>query len=722
VLSPSREYYGDLRPTRGRRAERRQLRFEDAGFRSEGHALLGSLGRHAREFQELLEERTQYVEARSDLYQAPPADSLLHVVQADLLALRARGSELPRVPLAADDESITIHACHSPMRELEVLHDQLVHWVAERGVQPHEILVMTPDISAYAKVIDAVFSQPREQRPPLPFRIADRGVSETQALWLALDALLDVLQSRFGANQVLDLLGFDLIRERFAIGVDQVETLRAWLDGSGVRWGIDGAHRASVDQPACHENSWRFGLQRLALGYSTAGAPEALFAGCAPAEVDSGDGVLLGNFMEFCEALFALRARFAEPADAPGWRARFGELLTRMFGEHEDDSQVASDRKLLREALRELDEHAAHAGFSGSFELESLRSLLAHRLGARAPAQGFLSGGVTFCQLMPMRSIPFKVLCLIGLHDGVFPASDTPFAFDLMQQDKRRLGDRSRRDDDRQLFLEALLCARDALIVTFVGQSQRDGKPLPPSVLVHELIDHAANSCDLPGVSEESAPLERVAEMEKRLLVRHPLTSGSPRYFGASDDPRLFSYAAAACKAAVASGASREREVPFARMAPAPLPELRELRLSELERCLMRPSREFCQRRLGLYLGDDVTALAEREPFALNHLERWHIGNQWLEQLAAGNGEHDPYEVERARGRLPLHVAGELLFDDLDRDVAGIRAARRAHAGRAAAADRAGAGGRRRALGGRDRRRVAERPRARAVQPARQPP
>lgn len=674
LLSPSREYFADLRPKR-RRRERRQLSFDfgasEAEGPPEGHPLLASLGRHARELQELLESRTQYQESIEDLYDEPGERCLLHVLQSDLLALRTRDDGgAPRHRLDPADDSVSIHACHSPMRELEVLHDQLSRLISERGVQPHEIIVMTPNISEYAKVIDAVFSQPDSERPSIAFRIADRGVSETQPLMLALDALLDVLQGRFGANQVLDLLGFDLIRERFEIAVDQVDALRDLIEESGIRWGVDAAHREANDQPGCADNTWRFGLLRLALGYSTGLAPDQLFAGCSPLPLSSGQGALLGQFLSLCETLFELRDRLALPADASAWTQRMEHLLREIFGERADPGE----RKQLTAALRELADSATRAGFEEQFDLTSLRALLERGLSARQPAHGFLAAGVTFCQLLPMRSIPFKVLCLLGLNDGIFPQSDTPLSFDIMAQE-RRPGDRCRRDDDRQLFLEALLSAREQLLITFVGQSQRSGKPLPPSVLVNELIDHAARSCELPNVHGPLTPLARAAHMEARLMLRHPLSGTSPRYFGADDDARLFSYARGSCKAARASVARADTRSP-ARFAvlEGPLPERpSELSLQDLERALMRPSREFCQRRLGLYLGDDLSALPEREPMELNALERWKIGTQWLEHMLSGRPEASRLEVLRARGCLPHFVSGDVFYDDLHATVEAIR-------------------------------------------------
>ncbi|HEY2735451.1 MAG TPA: exodeoxyribonuclease V subunit gamma, partial [Polyangiales bacterium] len=665
LLSPTREYYGDVGVgRRTARSQRRQLSFGDSGFRSEPHGLLASLGRHGRECGELLEERTEYIEA-SDLYEEPGTSSLLTTLQSDLLALRVRGDGPPhtaRAILRDDDQSLAIHACHGPMRELEVLHDQLSALISERGVEPHEIVVMMPKIRDYAPMIEAVFSQDESQRPSIPFRIADRTLGESEPLIAALDALLDVSSSRFGANQVLDLLGLELVRARFQIAPDQVETLRDWVTESGIRWGVDAAHRGEVGQPARAENTWRFGLARLVLGYSTGASADRLFGETSPSTVDSSDAELLGNFLSFCETLFAFRIELREPADIATWSERIARLLAAATS---TESQDAADHKLLRRALSELEAHAWRASFDERFDLATLRALLDRTLGSRLAAAGFLSGGVTFCQLMPMRSIPFKVLCLIGLNDGVFPANDGAFAFDLIQRE-RKLGDRSRRDDDRQLFLEALLCARESLIISYVGQSLKDGKLMPPSVLVSELIDHVAENFSLA-----NTPASTRAAIEARLVLRHPLSAASPRYFGGDPDRRLFSFSRAACAAASVLAQPQRQAAQFA-TGELPNEPPSEVSLAELERGLMRPSREFCQRRLALYLGDDLAPVEEREPFSLDPLERWQVANELLEARLRGEAGSDALSVLRAEGRLPLGAAGALVYRALDADVAAI--------------------------------------------------
>jgi exodeoxyribonuclease V gamma subunit len=244
--------------------------------------------------------------------------------------------------------------------------------------------------------------------------------------------------------------------------------------------------------------------------------------------------------------------------------------------------------------------------------------------------------------------------------------------FDVIARE-RQLGDRSRRDDDRQLFLESLLSARQHLLITYVGQSQRTNKPLPPCGLVQELIDFISHTCALPGEARTLSELQRIEAMQTRLTLRHPLSGASPRYFGQDKDPRLFSYAAGSCEAARASERRADPPRPFALLKHPLVERPTQVTLRELERCLLRPARAFCQRRLNLMLGDDIAALPEREPFALDALERWKIATEWLEHALQGHPEASRFEVQRARGRLPHFVSGALAYDNLHGDVTQIQ-------------------------------------------------
>jgi len=653
LLSPSREYFAET---------------------SVGHPLLRSLGRLGREFQELLEERTQYVEDERDLYVDPASDSLLHALQSDILHLRERGAsahDAACLPIAAGDDSLAIHVCHGPMREVEVLHDQLTALLQDERLQPHEIAVMTPDIEIYAPVIEAVFGQ-SSGRPPIPYSVADRKSRGTHEVVLAFHALLDALQSRMSAGTVLDLLSFECIRRRFGIDSEQVDTLRAWVEESGVRWGVDAAHRAEVGQPELGDNTWRFGLDRMLLGYAMQGRERALYAAVLPYDpIEGGSAELLGGLAELCERLFGHRRGLGAPAQVRPLCERLSLLLSDMV---DASGPSAREHELLRSALGAVADAADAAGFGGEIDLDTLRRQLESTLDEGLPARGLLSRGVTFCQLVPMRSIPFKVVCLIGMNDGVFPGPNPVLGIGRLNGPDRQRGDRSRRDDDRYMFLEALLGARERLIVSYVGRSIRDNAALPPSVLVGELLDAIASGFTPEGEASAADALARRARIEERLCVVHRLHAFSPRYFEAgADEPgasRLFSYSERDCEGARALLPGAPRSDPP--LISGPLPpqdELREITLEELTSWVTVPIRSFCQRQLGLFLGEDLAPLSDREPIALEGLPKWQLGTELLRQRLTGADPQLLPAIARARGELPLGTVGALAAEEVLREV-----------------------------------------------------
>lgn len=645
LLSPSREYFGDLRKARAGTAQ------AEAPV---GHPLLASLGRLGREFQELLEERTGYREDERDLYVDPGRGTLLRAVQSDILHLRDAAA--PRLPIAADDDSIAIHVCHGPMREIEVLHDQLTALLEDSRLAPHDIAVMAPDIELFAPVIEAVFGQ-SSGRPQIPYSVADRKTKNTHEAVNALFSLLDALQSRMTASTVLDLLGFECVRRRFGIDSEELERVRAWVEESGVRWGVDAAHRGEVGQPELAQNTWRFGLDRMLLGYAMQGRGRELYSGVLPYDPIEGSAAeLLGKLATLCERLFEQRGALAMPRPVARYCADLGRLVDDML---DLGPTGAHELELLRSALFGLAEAAHAGGFGAAIDLRSLRVQLERTLDERLPARGLLTRGVTFCQLVPMRSIPFQVVCLIGMNDGAFPGPNPVLGVGNLSDTGKRPGDRSRRDDDRYMFLEALLCARRKLIISYAGRSIHDNRVLPPSVLVSELIDTVAAGFEPAGSEPDAAPLDRRAAIEARLCVQHRLHAFSPRYFEADSDGPLFSYSARDCEGSRArSGPRRQRP-----LLQTPLPvsaALTELTLDELCAWLTHPIRTFAQQQLGLHMGIDLAPLEDREPVALDALDSWKLGNGLLELALAGAEPSELLPIARARGELPLGTLGEL--------------------------------------------------------------
>ena len=668
VLSPSRAYFAELGRTRAEPfAPAGALDAPDEPDGNDandgGHPLIASLGKLGRDLQQLLEQHGQYREHERDLYVDPGRGCLLHALQSDLLALENRGAPgaEPRLPIAEGDDSIAIQICHGAMREVEVLHDQLVAMLEDETLEPHQIVVMVPEIEAYAPAIEAVFGA-HSGRPAIPFSLADRRTRSTHALVDALFALIETLRGRMSAGAVLDLLGLDPIREHSGIAVEELGRVREWVEESGIRWGVDAAHRVREGQPAFAHNTWRFGLDRLLLGLALPGRDHALYGETAPLDdVEGSDGELLGKLSALCERLFAEQEALAAPRALDAWERDLERVMTAFLA---DQPATAPERESIRSALAALRGDAERAGFTAEVDVRSLLGLLEQRLDARLPARGLLARGVTFCQLVPMRSIPFEVVCLLGMNDGAFPRPSTPLSFDRMaEHGKRRAGDRSPRDDDRYMFLEALLCARRRLLISYVGRGIHDNRARPPSVVVGDLLDAIAQGFEPAGLPATTGAAARRKALNARLCVEQRLQSFSPRYFN-GEDPRHFSYARHAARAAQALlSASRTPRAPGAvRVTSEPV---RELTLDELVRFLGAPVRAFAQRRLGLYLGDELVPPPAREPVELDALEKWQLKEELLRAGLRGEALDALLPALRASGALPLGSVGNVVYRKL---------------------------------------------------------
>jgi exodeoxyribonuclease V gamma subunit len=638
VLAPSREYWADLRSERTiakARPGAEELHLE------RGHPLLAALGRAGRDFLRQLFEHE--IEGDDDRFVRPSRATMVGILQDDMLALSdPRAREKVAAPERA---SLAIHVCHSPMREVEVLFDQLVAAFEELpDLVPEDVVVMTPDIHTYAPYIEAVFgSALSSSEGRIPFRIADRGFRSTHAAVDGFVRLLEMLDGRFGASEMLDLLSVDAVRRRLELGAEDVELVREWILETGIRWGIDAEHRRDEGQPACEENTWRFGLDRLFLGFAM--EPDGpLYAGKAPyGGVDGPEAAIAGRVAALVETIASFRSLARRPRTFEAWRDELTRLVAATM------KADGPELEPIAEALESLVSCARLGRFDREVPLETLRGKLEPRLSELRAGNAFLQGGVSFCELVPMRTIPFRVVALLGMSDESFPRRTVPLGFDLVAGDMR-LGDHNPRDEDRFVFLEAILAVRERMIVTYVGRNVRDNAALPPSVVVSDL---------LRAVEETFADGEEVA---RSLVVEHPLQAFSPRYFEKTRDPRLFSYSVPAGAGARALEKKSWEERPFLIRALDP-PELeRDLPIDELEWFFQNPQQAFARRRLGVHLGRDEPIVLDREPIDLDALEEWEIGSDLLDRRLQGEDASATIERFRAEGRLPLGMLGRSAF------------------------------------------------------------
>lgn len=658
VLQPCAEWWGDI--TTGRESERllRHLgrRAGDAAeaHLEPGHRLLGSLGTLGRDFLRLIYEHADPLEA--DSFCAPDGTTLLQQLQRDLLELNdpaTQGQEKRLV--ASGDDSLRVHVCHSPIRELEVLRDQMLDWFQrDPTLTPRDIVVMTPDLATYSPLVPAVFDPIEDEAQRIPYNLADRGPRQNGQIADTFLRLLQLASGRLGVTAVLDLLECPAVRARFHLAEADLSILRHWVIRTRIHWGRDAQHRDALGLPATDANTWRTGLRRLLLGYAMAGDGTELFAGTLPfPDIEGGAAELLGHFAEFAESLFGIVDTLEHEQSPTDWQRVLLHVVDRFFF---NDPATADELAQLRRTLNELSQRMTAGGVAEPLELAVLLEPLAAALEDDTSGAGFLTGGVTFCALKPMRSIPFRIICLLGMNDGAFPRQPPHLSFDLMAA-QPRLGDRSTRDDDRYLFLETLVSARDRLHLSHVGQSQRDNRPIPPSVVISELLDH------LDASFTTGNELEKLSATS--LVIKHRLHAFSPAYFQPESSSPLFSYSRENC-AAARVGARRQGLAPFlAQPLDEPAPEYRQVTLRKLAEFLCHPAKFLLRERLGLQLPSATDTLDDEEPLELDAREAYSLKQDLVGWRLAGRDPARFDAVVAAENRLPHGQPGALAFNEV---------------------------------------------------------
>jgi len=666
-LNPCREYWADIvsrgeekRLQRPWRESSRQVPPTDFHM-EEGNRLLALMGGQGRAFHRLLGDvDLQMAEDFVD----DPGESLLACLQADILNLRNSTPGDHSGTPAAGDRSLQIHACHSPMREVEVLYDHVLDFLNDHpDLYPRDILVLTPDIDTYAPYIQAVFGAPEDEAQRIAFSIADRRPLQGRPVVEAFTFLLKVDQSRFSAGELRALLDVPAVRRAFDLTAEDLPLIDRWIAAMRIRWGLDASSKSRWDLPPREENTWQAGLERLVLGYAFAPESPQLFKGILPApEAGTSDGETVGRLVRFVEALRDWQIQSAAAMALKEWSHRLRRLLEVFFRPGPETAEDENDLRLLRRLIAEMDQQAAAGRVVEAVRLEVVRSYLKQRLEEERSGGGFISGGITFAALLPMRSIPAEVICLLGMNQALFPREDRPLGFDLMA-DQPRLGDRSRRDDDKYLFLEGLISARRIFYLSYVGYDIQDNADQPPSVLVSELIDYVAEAYRRPAAE---------------LVTHHRLQGFSEAYFR-SDTPALFTYSRQACQAARSLAAARQASDAQTAFLTAPLPEwdarFQTVDIETLGSALSHPCRFLLEKRLRVNLYDDQRREDDRESFALDPLERFKLGQDVTQQLLAQPTLRNPLEIARAEGRLPHGEAGRISFDEVYNDARDLAAA-----------------------------------------------
>lgn len=676
VLNPCREHWFEIVPAR-------RLSFLAARGRNDyhetGNRLLAAWGRQTQAHIDLLFENDDTMEEADSAFDAPSETSLLGHVQRAMLDLRELepASHTP----AEDDRSIEVHVCHSLTRQLEALQDRLLTLLGgDDPLLPHQVLVVVPDLATSAPLIDAVFGTAPPARR-IPYTITGRGQTRENPVAATLAALLDLIPGRFPASAVFDLLQQAPIAARYQFDDAALETVRDWIATAGIRWGLDARQRAELGLPEHDVHSFADGLERLFLAYAM--GDDAVFAertGAGNPEGLAADA--LGQLWRFTQDLANTRQRWRAPRTAEGWRSELDTLLERYIPAA---FEWAEDLRTLRATVAELHRQMSAAGdtpLAPEVVIRTLADLL------EQPARGGVpTGGLSFAAMPSLRPLPYRMVCVLGLDDGAFPGADKPAEFDLLARHPRR-GDRQRRMDDRNLFLDLLLGARDYLFLAYTGRSVRDNSALPPSVLVSELLD----TITLATARDANSP-EAIAAARARLVVEHPLQPFALDLFLPDTDPRLRSHNSELCEAlragfahpsrpGITAGQAADeagdriddipddtaddtpgdpREAPPFFTAPLAVDDAtRSVPLDRFLRFFRNPSRALLRERLGIQLAKGEDALVDEEPFLADYEGHRSLFRRLEAEVLSGSAPERMKALVAAGNEYPHGALGDI--------------------------------------------------------------
>ncbi|MBL4940283.1 MAG: exodeoxyribonuclease V subunit gamma [Colwellia sp.] len=628
-----------------------------------GNPLLANFGQQGREFLALLQD---YSTVNVDLFIKASVENtnttsnesaksspelILHRIQNDILTLTDAKTDAAKAPQQTSDDSIlvddsiTITSCHSALREVQALHDYLLHQFNDSAINapnneekltPKDVLVMCPQIEQYAPFVNAVFTRGwqelNDEVPPLPCSIADRSAKDSDPLVGAFSELLTLPDSRFQVSQLLSFMRLPAVANKFSINEEDGRKVALWLTQATVHWGADQDHKTQLlGENANNSFTWQQGLSRLLRGFAFSDSDSIYQQQLLLAAVEGDDAILLGQLILFIEQLQSLAKQLNTPRAAIEWQRFLLEQLEQLFStESKTDhnpqikTQVESSLTIIEQAIAALVEYCAHAHFNEKIDLSIVVDFLDNHFSQGDASKQFMVGQVTFCSMLPMRSIPFKIIAVLGLNDGEFPRQRQPLGFDLMAQNPARLGDRSRRGDDRYLFLEALISARQALYLSYQGRSIKNNNEKQPSLVLKELMDYLTQGYGWCFSNKES-------DSSENQIKQLPMQPFSAANYLATKAPSLKPSFDANWLKLARNNSDTASETDLIVVDETLLIEdhaietlaLEALSADELIRFFQQPSKMFAQQALNLYLDNVTMQLDDVEPFSADHLQSY---------------------------------------------------------------------------------------------------
>jgi len=619
-----------------------------------GNPLLANLGQQGREFMAMLHN---YSTINIDVFEQLPINdtsaggaSVLARVQHDILTLTDARND----PIEQRDDSIVITSCHSALREVQGVHDWLLHrFNQDSSLTPKDVLVMCPQIENYAPYVNAVFTRGwqdiDDKVPPLPCSIADRSSIDADPLIAAFCDILNLPDSRFQVSQFVALLRIPEMQKRFDIGLEELEKIMVWLEQACIHWGLDKAHKERLLSSTGLSDSftWQQGFSRLMRGFAFGDHQSIYQDQLLLPTIEGADAILLGKLMLIIEQMQQYAAELVTERTAKDWQLFLYRLIEDLFVVDSDASFNA-----IHNAIAALVEYCGHAGFEQEIDLLVIRDFLNNHFSQPDPGRHFMVGQVTFCSMLPMRSIPFKVIAVLGLNDGEYPRQRQPLGFDLIDMTPGKLGDRSRRGDDRYLFLEAIISARQALYLSYQGRNIRTNTEQQASLVLKELVEYLELGYGWQ-LAEQGADLRQL-----------PMQAFSIKNYQGKFASFDENWLRLAQKAVPTKEDEKHSATSFLIPEDSDKCELIQLEADQLIRYYQHPARYFAEHHLHLYLNQTGLELEDTEPFENDYLQSYLLRQELVAAGLAGDG---PTETGRTSDMEQVLLAAKLSgrFPDL---------------------------------------------------------
>ncbi len=564
------------------------------------------------------------------------------------------------------DQSIQLHSCYGPTRQVEALRDSLLLLLAsDPTLSEDDIIVVTPALERFAPLVEAVFGPSSDDTDSpnattLRYRIADRSIRSSNPVLAATSLLLNIATGRFEVTTVLDFLSLVPVRTRFDLSGDDLSSIISWADSTNVRWGLDAQHRARHGvSSSIDTNTWQSAVDRLLIGSAVVSDDPALSIGdVAPEGIEGSDTELAAKLATVIHRLTTLASEATGEKVITEWLDLMLETARALF--EAPRGQTWQFDHLERLAHDIADTAELPGGESAPLlSFDDFRRVLGQQLEGRSGRPDFFRGGITITSLRPMRWIPHRVVCVIGLDQSAF-GGDSVDGDDLIATSPM-LGDFDARGESRQALLEAALSASDALLIFRDGHDIRTNEVIPRSTVLEELVDTLTSM----------SPPDQRSEYRESIELKHPRQPFDERYFTegslidgvvAGFDPDALSGAEARRSRSSEPSKSRSPvESPSSQNAEASL----TIELGELQSFLRNPTKHHTDSVLQIKLPkpeDDLSALLPINPTGL---DRWKLGDLMVgsfmaEPLGARNEliSHIT-SVERRKGSMPPGRLGD---------------------------------------------------------------